>query len=129
MIGEIYIMKTKFFWVVILVIILFSLIFLNTRRSKTIEEILKVNFDDIAYIKTNSDGDTNYDVNKFIKKFGDKKYKTFKGLKGSTANLRYTCFNNDGKVIFTLVDVGNKNLIILIKNDSNSSANLYQQIN
>lgn len=115
--------------VVILVIILFSLIFLNTRRSKIIEEILKVNFDDIAYIKTNSNGDTNYDINKFIKKFGDKKYKTFKGLKGSTANLRYTCFNNDGKVIFTLVDVGNKNLIILIKNDSNSSANLYQQIN
>ena len=122
-------MKTKFFWVVILAIILFSLIFLNTRRSKTIEEILKVNFDDIAYIKTNSNGDTNDDVNKFIKKFRDKNYKTFKGLKGSTANLRYTYFNNDGKVIFTLVEVGNKNLIILIKNDSNSSDNLYQQIN
>lgn len=111
----------------VLVVVLIVIIF-NVRNGQTIEKILKINFDDIAYIKTNSNEDDNYDVDLFIKEYRNKKYKGFYGSKGSTANLSYICYDSNGKVIFTLVDVGNQNLIMLIKNDSKISS-LYQQVN
>ena len=118
-------MKKVFIAVLVLVVVLIVIIF-NVRNGQTIEKILKINLDDIAYIKTNSDQDYNVDL--FIKEYRNKKYKGFYGSKGPTANLSYICYDSNGKVIFTLVDVGNQNLIMLIKNDSKISS-LYQQVN
>ena len=120
-------MKKVFISILVLVVVLIVIIF-NGSNGQTIEKILKINLDDIAYIKTNSNEDDNYDVDLFIKEYRNKKYKKFDGSKGSTTNLRYICYDNDNQILFTLVDVGNQNLIMLIKNDSKVSS-LYQQVN
>lgn len=121
-------MKKSIILTVTVIIITALFIFFYSQRKQTIEEILKINFNDISYIKVNSNQDRNYNVNSFIKKYKNKKYRKFRGKKGSTANLYYTCYSKDDKIIFQLIDVGNNNLIILRKGNSSKNGKLYKQV-
>ena len=80
----------------------------------------------ISYIKTDGDSiqENDYLVDDFIKHYKNLKYKKVNQSTGSTTHLYYVCYNSNDEVLFTLVDIGNKDLIYLKKglfniNDNN----------
>lgn len=101
------------------------------KTNMTIEEIVGVNFNDIAYIKTGdySNINENYDVSEFIDKYQNLKFQKISGGYGSTAHLYYVCYNSNNEVLFTLVDIGNQDKYFIKKGEfdiNKDSSNLYQ---
>ena len=116
-----------------LLVLIISFILVGCSKSQgTIEEITGVEFSKINYIKTGGASYLNedYDVEKFINEYKNLKYKKISGEYGSTAHLYFVCYDANGKVLFTLVEIGNQDKVFIkkgsfdINNDSSSS--LYQ---
>ena len=104
--------------IVSITILVIVLIFLN--RAKTIEEILDISFSDIDYVKYL---DEEISSSEFINEYETKKYKKYSGDIGTTAHDYYIAYDENNNIIFTLVDIGNRNLIFLKKGEFNINDN------
>ena len=115
--------------IVILVINLFQ-----AHREYAIEDILQTSFNDISYIKTGgaSQQDEDYSVSKFINEYGNIKVKKFSGDTGNTAHQYYVAYNSNNQALFTIVEIGNRNLLYISKGvfniNENNSDKLYQKV-
>ena len=116
-----------------LVVIIMCFMLVGCGKSQgTIEELTGVKFDEISYIKTGgaSEQNENYDVDKFISEYKNLKYKKISGKYGNTSHVYYVCYDDNDKVLFTLVDVGNQDKVFIKKGKFNinkdASSSLYQ---
>ena len=81
----------------------------------TIEEILGIDLDDIDHIKTGGalEQNSDYPVEDFIEEFGGREYNKANKSEGNTSHTYYVGYDEFDEVLFTLVDVGNQNLVFL----------------
>ncbi len=100
---------------IILLLIIFTIG--CSKKTKTIEEILNIKLENISYIKTGGFDNINeyYNVNDFIEKYQNNKYKKISGEYGSTTHIYYVCYDTDDNIIFTLVDIGNQDKVFIKK--------------
>ena len=104
----------------------------STSKSGTIEEILQISFDDIAYMKEGSAAEQpdDYPVADFIRKYRSAVFEHFSGSIGSTAHWYYVAYDQDNQKLFTLVSIGNRELYFISKGsfniDESYSGKLYQ---
>lgn len=123
----------KKFILLIGIILLFFIATFFVFKNGTIEEIININFNDIAYIKTGDSLVQNsfYDVDKFTKSYKNIKYKRVFGSYNSNYHTYYVCYDSNNNILFTLVETENENKVIIKKGkfdisfDSNS---LYQEV-
>lgn len=115
-----------------IVILVINLI--GTHGEYSVKDILQTNFDNISYVKTGgaSNQDEDYPVSKFINEYGDIKVEKYSGSTGSTAHQYYVAYDSNDQVLFTIVEIGNKNLLYISKGvfdiNENNSDKLYQKI-
>lgn len=103
---------------VLVIIVAGAFIVLNSiSKSGTIEEILQINFDDIAYIKEGNVAQQpdDYPVADFIKKYKSAVFEQFSGSIGGTAHRYYVAYDQDNQIVFTLVSIGNRELYFISK--------------
>ncbi len=115
-------LKKSYIFVILIGIVIIAIFLVLTRRDNnyhTIEEILNINMNNISYVKTGGAliQEDDYLVDDFIKHYKNLKYKKVNQNTGSTAHLYYVCYDYNDKVLFTLVEIGNQDLIYL-KNGS-----------
>ena len=123
--------------VIVLLIVSIALLVANLvgiRREYTINDILQTKFDDISYVKTGgaSRQDEGYPVSKFINEYSQTKVEKYSGNTGSTAHQYFVAYDNNDQVLFTIVEIGNRNLLYISKGtfniNENNSSKLYQKI-
>ena len=104
--------------ILVIALIIFTFFFLN--RAKTIEEILDISFSDIAYVMH---FDEEISLSEFVNEYKTKKYEKYSVDIGTTAHDYYIAYDENNNIIFTLVDIGNRNLIFLKKGEFNINDN------
>lgn len=114
--------KVIFPFLILIGIVIIAILLVFTLRNNnyhTIEEILKININDISYVKTGGAliQEDDYSVDDFINNYKNLKYKKVNKSTGSTAHVYYVCYDYNDKILFTLVEIGNQGLIYL-KNGS-----------
>lgn len=119
-------------FLVSIIIIILNLV--GAHREHTIEDILQTNFDDISYIKTGGAHyqDEDYPVSKFTSEYGHIKVEKFSGGTGSTAHQYFVAYDSNNQILFTIVEIGNRNLLYISKGTFNinedNSDKLYQTV-
>lgn len=115
----------------VVIISFLAVLVLRNDNYHTIEEILNININDISYVKTGGAliQDEDYSVDDFIKYYKNLKYKKVNQSTGNTAHIYYVCYDRNDKILFTLVEIGNKGLIYLkngLFNINDDNGYLYQ---
>ena len=120
---------------ILFAVVMLTMCFLLVGCSKTqgtIEDITGVKFESINYIKSGGalNQSSNYDVEQFISKYKNLKYKKISGKYGSTTNIYYVCYDDSDNILFTLVEIGNQNKVFIKKGifdiNRDTSYSLYQ---
>ncbi len=109
-------MSKKMFGCMLIVVFIVSIIavalfFNRTPKTQTIEEILNINLDDIDYIQIN--GENEYPVDEFKNIYRNIKLKKVNMEHGNSAQIYFEAYDKNKELIFTLIDIGNNNLIYL----------------
>ncbi len=119
--------------IIFILLLIFFSFFMFSKKNKTIEKILNIDMNNIAYIKVGNSlaQDDDYPVANFISTYKNAEFKKVNQDIGNTAHLYYVCYNAQNEVLFTLVEIGNQNLVFLKKgifNINDKDNYLYQLI-
>lgn len=106
---------------------------IGSREEYTVKDILQTKFDNISYVKTGgaSHQDEDYSVSKFINEYSDVKVERFSGDTGSTTHQYFVAYDSSDQILFTIVEIGNRNLLYISEGtfniDEDNSDKLYQK--
>lgn len=104
-------------------------------EAVSFKSIVQVNFSDIAYIKTGDAREQKDDcpISDFIKEYGQARFKRFSDSTGSTAHVYFVAYDNNDQILFTLVDIGNRDLVYISRgtfdiNEEDTFDKLYKKL-
>jgi hypothetical protein len=128
--------KSKYKLLIIATVLIISCILMifainNMINTNTIEKLTNVNFNKISYVKTGGALEQNQKmtINDFTSLFKDIKFKKSDVPNiGSTANIYYVCYDKNDNALYTVVDIGNRNLYFIGEGNNREEFKLYEAL-